>query len=206
MRPLPWLVPAVSPLAGVADEAFADGMWAALSLVPSGACSMLPAVETLDGKDASICAAAVRGRLGLRWRGSARSTKPRAVTAMAQILQLAPLRLGAVEARQVASRQHGPRHCLPELARLRLYPLPARNELGFWKGNGSRGRMGALPNRYSRDAEAVLQYYLRASLIAIIKSGFDGYERVQLAHFRCAADNRSGTLLWESALAMIDGT
>ena len=98
---------------------------------------------------------------------------------------------------------------LPELARLRLFPLPARRELGFWKGNGARGRMSELPNRYSRGAEAVLQYTLRESLIGIIRNGFDGFSRVPLAHFRAPSDSvamSAGSRVWESAVAVADRT
>ena len=86
-------------------------------------------------------------------------------------------------ARCLVNRKHGPRHVLPELGRVLLLPKPARDELGYWKVRNSRGRLGDLSNRYSREGEEFLQIRLRALLLRWVWSRLSGFCRVPLAHF-----------------------
>lgn len=155
MQPLPWWVPAVSPIAGVTDATVADSLQAALLLLPVGSASLFPAVCDANGHEVHVARAT-------QWGVSPAS--PRQLSAsIADLLQLAPLKLSRAAACKAGGRRHGPRHTLPEVARVAGMAATAREEIGRWKS--SRGRLNTLSNRYSRDGERILQCQLRAQLL-----------------------------------------
>ena len=154
MRPLPWWVPLVSPSPFVSDAQLADGLTEALGCLPAGAPSLFMGMLSQHGRPTSLAHAA-------RW-ADAVSTPAYVVTSAAYLLTWAPLHMDPRAARSVVEKRHGPRHILPEIARVALLPHTIRQELGYWIGGG--GRMSSMQNRYSRDGERVLQRRLRALL------------------------------------------
>ena len=178
MRPLPWGVPAVSPDASVDDATLTAGLLAAFALMPAGTSTMFPAMVDSRGQLANL-------QHATGW-GAGRSSDSRLITSVAYLLQWAPLSYSRVEARRVASKKHAPRHILPELGRIRLWPLPARLELGYWKD--ARGGRMAQPNRYSRDAERLLQRQLRTLLLQLVRRHLPEFKRVPLERFAAPPD------------------
>lgn len=155
MQPLPWWVPAVSPIAGVANDEVEAGLSEAFSLLPKNSLSLFPAALDARGREVPISRA-------VRW-GDAPATPRHLSASIADILHLEPLALPRAEACKLGGRRHGPRHTLPEIARVAGMAAAAREEIGRWKS--SRGRLNTLSNRYSRDGERILQCQLRGQLL-----------------------------------------
>ena len=63
-----------------------------------------------------------------------------------------------------------------------MLPEPARDLLGYWKGNASR-RLTSQSNRYSRDGERVLQYWLRSLILRWISTRLPPFEKRPLEAF-----------------------
>ena len=169
MQPLPWLVPCVSPDTSISDHLLAATVRDVSEfLTACGACSMFPVLLSVSGAVASLPTAVtcVHGR----------SSDGRLVAAVAYLLEWAPLSLARKEARAVAKRKHGPRHTLPELARVMMLPEPARDLIGYWKGRPSQ-RLSSQSNRYSRGGERILQFWLRSLLLQWIAKHLPRCER-----------------------------
>lgn len=164
MRPLPWKVPGFSPDPSIPHEGVADKLAANFAMLPTGADSMFWGFASRTGAAASLPTAA-------RW-GTERATAARVVSGMAHIMQMAPLSMTKEAARKLAKYRHGPRHTRSELVRVWMWPRAARDEIGKWRTGG--GRLGALANRYSRAAEAVLRVTLSRCILERIRSGCDG--------------------------------
>ena len=178
MKPLPWIVPLISPDASMSDEEMAVGLQAAFSLLPASACSMFQSLALSNGSAGSLPWADGWGP------ACDRATPARIVTALAWLFQWAPLSLTPSEARSAAQSKHAPRHVMPELGRLLMLPAPARKELGYWGGKGRpSGRLSQLENRYSREAEEVLQVLLRAYIMRWVRSRLLLFSRQPLAFF-----------------------
>ena len=182
MRPLPWLIPTVSPDPGLTDEQVRVGLVEAFALLPPNACSMFMGMLNGSRRVCSLPTAA-------EWT-STRATPARIISAFTHLFQWYPLSYSREMARRVARKKHGPRHFLPELGRVVVLPQPARDELGYWKGVcGSRGRIGQNSNRYSRDGEVYLQNKLRSYLLLWIRSRFPAvFARLPLDHFGATVD------------------
>ena len=162
-QPLPWAFPTISPDPALSDNEVQLGLVEAFSLLPNGAMSMFMGNVNAAGKLESLQRAS-------GW-GTARATDARTVTSVAHLLTWQPLGLSKAAARKIAEAKHGPRHIFPELGRVAMLPLPARYELGYWKGKaGGGGRLGALPNRYSRDGERLCQRMLRSFLLRWVRA------------------------------------
>lgn len=161
MRPLPWWVPAVSVDPMVSDEEALAGLAEAISFLPSGSSSMFPALQS-GGREASLQYAD-----GYLADVSQPASAHRVAHGIAYLMMWRPLALSMEEAKGVGKKMHGPRHVLPEVARVAGFSPAARDEIGRWKEN--RGRLARLSNRYSREAEMVLQCRLRAELAGWIR-------------------------------------
>jgi len=189
MRPLPWTISATSPDASLSDPEVLEGLQSAFAMLPPGSVSMyMGLVSSASGAAVSLPAAA---RGGVTWDSQAMS-EARLVTGLSWLLQWSPLNLPPEEARRVARRKHGPRHVVPELGRVLLFPEPTRKELGYWKGRGGQGRISSLPNRYSRQAEAALQIVLRSHIWSTVRRVSTSFARVPLTFF---APTDGGALL-----------
>lgn len=165
MQPLPWWVPTTSPLRDVSDAAVAAGLKDALGLLPPNSTSLFPALLDTQGKAVSI-------RRARSW--GAGPADPRHLAAsLADLFQQSPLALPHAEACMLGSKRHGPRHTLPEVARVAGMAAAAREEIGRWRS--SKGRLNTLSNRYSREGERILQCRLRSQLLRWIalKAGGD---------------------------------
>jgi hypothetical protein len=161
MRPLPWWVPARSVDANISDsELLAEFTRTFEAMRLAGCTSMFPALVDEAGRAASLPKAC-----GF---GCGRASESRLCTSLAYLLTFSPLSMSPDEARVVARRKHGPRHTLPEIARILGVPLVFRDELGRWKLQG--GRLNRLSNRYSRDAERLLQASLRDAIMRWLSS------------------------------------
>lgn len=176
MRPKPWWAVLDSPHPAFSNEVARLEIAAALHSIPSECCSMLPNLLTAAGHAAPL-------QHAVRFDPTQRMSKARLVTSVAWLLMLPPLRLPRCEARAIVQRQHGPRHVLPEVARVVGWPEAARNEIGMWADGGQRRRMGSMSNRYSREGEAVLQISLRRQLLAWIRSRAPDVPRPALQSF-----------------------
>jgi hypothetical protein len=174
MRPLPWVVPCVSPAFDVTDKMFESACLDTLALFPAGACSMFPAVGS-TGSPTSLAYAST-------WM-QGRATPSLLATSISYLLQMAPLSLSVTDAREIVGRLHGPRHVLPELARVMMLPEAARYELGYWKRCGSHGRIASMPNRYSRDGERVLQIHLRSLILRWVRRRLTTFRSASLESF-----------------------
>lgn len=155
MQPLPWWVPAVSPLLDFSDAEVANGLRTALSLLPHGSTSLFPSLLDRHGRETSLARAA-------SW-GSTPAEPRRLSASLADIFQLPPLALKRADACKMGGKRHGPRHTLPEVARVAGMAAAAREEIGRWKS--AKGRLNTLSNRYSREGERILQCQLRAQLL-----------------------------------------
>ena len=191
MQPLPWVVPLVSVDASLTDAQVVAGVRATLELYPRGACSLFPPLRASDGRAAPLGSGARFASefgmpAGVASDGSPvdrRASPARLASSVCYLLCWSPLSLTHAEARRLVQRKHGPRHVFPELGRVLLLPKPARDELGYWKVRNSRGRLGDLSNRYSREGEEFLQIRLRALLLRWVRSRLPAFRRVPLAHF-----------------------
>jgi hypothetical protein len=156
MRPLPWWVPARSVDVSIDDSELLVEFTSIFEAMRQAKCtSMFPALVDEAGRAASMPKAC-----GF---GCGRASESRLCTSLAYLLTFSPLSMSPDEARVVARRRHGPRHTLPEVARVFGVPLVFRDELGRWKLQG--GRLNRLSNGYSRDAERLLQITLRDAIM-----------------------------------------
>jgi len=174
MAPKPWSVPCVSPDSAMLDADVERCLREALSSLPASCCSMFPRLIDERGREVSLERAVAACP-------SARAASSQLETTVTYLLTLPPLNLPRAEARQLASRKHGPRHIFPELARVMGLPLSARNELGLWAE--TRNRLQTMPNRYSRDAERLLSKVLRGMILRHIRARLPSFQRVTLQHF-----------------------
>lgn len=158
MQPLPWWVPTTSPTSAFSESDVRTGLSVALQLIPAQCGSMFPSLLDARSRETSLSHA-------VRW-GNEAAAPHRLAISLADILQLPPLELPPAAARALGQRKHGPRHTMPELARVSGMAAAAREEIGRWRS--SRGRLNTLSNRYSRDSERVLQCRLRAQLLSWI--------------------------------------
>lgn len=172
MQPLPWWVPTASPLLEFSDAHVAHGICEALNLLPPGSASLFPALLDSHGNERSLAKA-------VRW-GTSPAAPRRLSASLADIFQGPPLSLSPAEACKIGGRRHGPRHTLPEVARVAGMAAAAREEIGRWKS--SKGRLNALSNRYSREGERVLQCQLRAQLLRWIaqRAGSDLHAELEV--------------------------
>ena len=148
----------------MSDETLRQGLLRAFAMLPTGASSMFMGVRGANGKVASL-------KQAVAWDSDV-STPARLISALVFCLQLQPLGMANADARVIAEKLHGPRHVIPESGRAMLLPQPARDELGYWKvkrKGSSGGRMTGLSNRYSRDAERVLQVMLRGFILGWVR-------------------------------------
>lgn len=187
MQPLPWVVPLVSVDAALSDSQAVAGVRETLTMYPDGACSLFPPLCASGGRAAALGSGSrFASEFATLSGGSpvdSRATPALMASSVCYLLCWSPLSLSRADARRLVGRKHGPRHVLPELGRVLLLPKPARDELGYWKVRNSRGRLGDLSNRYSREGEEFLQIRLRALLLRWIRSRLPEFRRVPLAHF-----------------------
>ena len=155
MQPMPWDVPACSVDPSISDEEAAAGLAEAFAFVPSRFHTMFPSLVDLQGKPANLAGAVAFSAA----EPSVPISEARLATSLAYLLTFRPVALPPPEARVVARRKHGPRHVFPELGRCMGLPAPLRDELGRWKEAG--GRLRRMANRYSREAERLLQVRVR---------------------------------------------
>lgn len=179
MAPQPWSVPSVSPDGSIPDEAVLHGLHSAVSHLPPGCCSMFPQLLDATGREVALERAVIACP-------TARASGPQLETTVMYLLTLPPLRLSKRDARSVAMRKHGPRHMLPEIARVMGLPVSARHELGHWAGSTSRLR--TMPNRYSRDAERLLSSVLRGIILRHIRSRMPRFQRIELRQLVATPD------------------
>mmetsp|Transcript_23861 Transcript_23861/g.59265 ORF Transcript_23861/g.59265 Transcript_23861/m.59265 type:complete len:457 (+) Transcript_23861:1016-2386(+) len=125
MAPSPWSVPCVSPDGSISDTEVAFGLQSALSFLPSQCCSMFPQLLDACGKPAALERAVAACP-------TARASGAQLETSVTFLLTLPPMSLSRAEARKIASRKHGPRHLMPEVARVLGLPVSARHEIGMW--------------------------------------------------------------------------
>jgi len=182
MAPKPWSVPCVSPDGGIPDWRVAAGLRSALSSLPSGCCSMFPRLLDATGKEVALGRAAAVCP-------SARATDAHLESTVTFLLTLPPLGLCRSEARRVAARKHGPRHTIPEIARVMGMSVPARNELGLW--SDTKSRLQTMPNRYSRDAERLLSSVLRGMVLRHIRSRIRTFHRATLQQLVASPEEMS---------------
>ncbi|KAL1524216.1 hypothetical protein AB1Y20_019124 [Prymnesium parvum] len=116
MAPKPWSVPCVSPDSAMLDADVERCLREALSSLPASCCSMFPRLIDERGREVSLERAVAACP-------SARAASSQLETTVTYLLTLPPLNLPRAEARQLASRKHGPRHIFPELARVMGLPL-----------------------------------------------------------------------------------
>ena len=84
-----------------------------------------------------------------------------------------------------------------------MLPKTVRGELGHWSGAGESGggRLGCLPNRYSRSAERVLSIVLRSFPFAHIASRAARFGDPTLADLTATpAEVSRMNELWEEAV------
>lgn len=181
MRPLPWWAPAVSIDPTMSDGEALTGLLEAVGFLPQGLSSMFPALQS-GGREVSLQHAE-----GYLADPGQPASAQRVARGIAYLVTWRPLALTMEEARGVGNRMHGPRHVLPEIARVAGFSPSARDEIGRWKDN--KGRLARMSNRYSRDAETVLQSRLRAELAEWIRGRCSKeFSRQPLDQF--AADGR----------------
>lgn len=158
-RPMPWWVPAVSIEPSVSDDEAATALRTALAAFAPSASSMFMELIRGDGQPCALDAAVAFG---------VRRARPHHLSAtLAYLLTWTPLSFSPQAAAAVASGRHGPRHTLPEVARVLGMPAEARDELGRWKSNG--GRLQRHANRYSRRGECLMQLLLRSRLVRRVR-------------------------------------
>ena len=194
MQPLPWVVPVVSPDPSISDEDLLRGLTESFGCLPSGACSIFMQMLDSGGRNCGL-------RRAVSW-GTDRSSPGCLKSTISYLLQFAPLSLSREEADRVAARQHGPRHIVPELGRVAMLPVPARDELGYWKDRrNSKGRIGQNSNRYSRDGEQVLQDGLRSFLLRRVRDRVtDPCARYRLEEFAAEPTDGSAMQFGQSLL------
>lgn len=158
-RPMPWWIPTVSIEPSISDQQVADALEAVFSWIPPGAPSMFLELVDAEGKPCGLHEAVSFGASPAR--------PDRLAASLAYLMTWAPLSYPAATAKDIAAGKHGPRHTLPEIARVMGMPAEARDELGRWKGSG--GRLQRHANRYSREGERLLQVLLRSRLVRRIR-------------------------------------
>jgi len=159
-RPMPWWVPAASVEPSITDADAANALQRAFSDLEISAPSMFTEVVGPDGRACSLATAA-------RF-GSNRARPEHLTSSLAFLFTWSPLSYPADRAKAVAAGRHGPRHVLPEVARVMGMPAAARDELGRWKDGG--GRLQRHSNRYSREGERLMQLTLRMRLVHRIRA------------------------------------
>lgn len=118
--------------------------------------------------------------------GTAPASPERLAASLAFLLTWAPLAYPSAKSKKVAAGKHGPRHTLPEIARVMGMPAEARDELGRWKTGG--GRLQRHSNRYSREGERLLQVILRLRLVQRIKRVVaESYDTSSFGHIPLSA-------------------
>ena len=184
MRPMPWWAPAISLDPAITDDEALAGLQRAWASTPASARSLFPALANKEGKLCSLHDACSFG--------PGRASASRLGTSLAWLFTWRPLGMSAAESKKVGRDKHGPRHTFPEVSRVYGIPITLRDELGRWKVQG--GRLSRLSNRYSREAERLLQVAIRTRIMVWIRSRLpvprDGqlpFARLQLAHFAASS-------------------